>query len=56
MQMNLNQGRSRIDLMEFIPHLLIEGMITSSFALGANLSYIYIRGRIYVGLCSKSHC
>jgi NADH-quinone oxidoreductase subunit F len=36
-------------LMEFIPHLLIEGMITSSFALGANLSYIYIR-RIYVGL------
>jgi NADH-quinone oxidoreductase subunit F len=30
--------------MEFIPHLLIEGMITSSFALGANLSYIYIRG------------
>jgi NADH-quinone oxidoreductase subunit F len=31
-------------LMEFIPHLLIEGMITSSFALGCNLSYIYIRG------------
>src|SRR6188472_4146285 len=31
-------------LMEFIPHLLIEGIITSSFALGANLSYIYIRG------------
>jgi NADH-quinone oxidoreductase subunit F len=31
-------------LMEFMPHLLIEGMITSSFALGANLSYIYIRG------------
>ena len=31
-------------LMEYIPHLLIEGMITSSFALGANLSYIYIRG------------
>jgi NADH-quinone oxidoreductase subunit F len=30
--------------MEFIPHLLIEGMITSSYALGANLSYIYIRG------------
>jgi NADH:ubiquinone oxidoreductase subunit F (NADH-binding) len=30
--------------MEFIPHLLIEGMITASFALGANLSYIYIRG------------
>jgi len=31
-------------LMEKIPHLLIEGMILSSFALGANLSYIYIRG------------
>lgn len=31
-------------LMEFIPHLLIEGMIISSFALGANTSYIYIRG------------
>ncbi len=31
-------------LMEHIPHLLIEGMITSSYALGANLSYIYIRG------------
>ncbi|AZB22764.1 NADH oxidoreductase (quinone) subunit F [Kaistella haifensis] len=31
-------------LMEYIPHLLIEGMIISSFALGANTSYIYIRG------------
>jgi NADH-quinone oxidoreductase subunit F len=31
-------------LMEFIPHLLIEGMIVSSFALGSNDSYIYIRG------------
>jgi NADH-quinone oxidoreductase subunit F len=31
-------------LMEKIPHLLIEGMITSSFALGANYSVIYIRG------------
>src|SRR6185295_6458350 len=31
-------------LMEYIPHLLIEGMITSSFALEANLSFIYIRG------------
>ena len=31
-------------LMEFLPHLLIEGMIISSFALGANTSYIYIRG------------
>jgi NADH-quinone oxidoreductase subunit F len=31
-------------LMEFIPHILIEGMIVSSFALGSNTSYIYIRG------------
>ena len=30
--------------MEFIPHLLIEGMIVSSFALGSNVTYIYIRG------------
>lgn len=34
-------------LMERIPHLLLEGMITSSFALGANTSYIYIRGEYY---------
>jgi len=31
-------------LMEFVPHLLIEGMIVSSFALGSHRSYIYIRG------------
>jgi NADH-quinone oxidoreductase subunit F len=31
-------------LMEKIPHRLIEGMIVSSFALGSNLSFIYIRG------------
>ena len=31
-------------LMEKNPHLLIEGMITSSYALGANTSYIYVRG------------
>lgn len=31
-------------LMEKLPHLVIEGMITSSFALGAHTSYIYIRG------------
>lgn len=34
-------------LMEHIPHLLIEGMITSSFALGANTSYIYVRGEFF---------
>ncbi|MBS1490569.1 MAG: NADH-quinone oxidoreductase subunit NuoF [Bacteroidetes bacterium] len=31
-------------LMEHIPHILIEGMITSSYALGAKTSFIYIRG------------
>jgi NADH-quinone oxidoreductase subunit F len=43
-------------LMEFIPHLLIEGMITSSF-LGANYR-ISIFGRIHVGLQNirKSYC
>jgi NADH-quinone oxidoreductase subunit F len=34
-------------LMEHIPHILVEGMITSSFALGANTSYIYIRGEYF---------
>ncbi|HMH20765.1 MAG TPA: NADH-quinone oxidoreductase subunit NuoF [Puia sp.] len=31
-------------LMEFLPHLLIEGLIVSSYALGARRTYIYIRG------------
>ena len=31
-------------LMEFLPHLLIEGLLISSFALGSNHTYIYIRG------------
>jgi NADH-quinone oxidoreductase subunit F len=31
-------------LMEFIPHLLVEGLIISSYALGSNRTYIYIRG------------
>jgi NADH-quinone oxidoreductase subunit F len=34
-------------LMEKIPHLLVEGMITSSYALGANTAYIYIRGEYF---------
>ena len=32
--------------MQKTPHSLIEGMITSSYALGANTSYIYIRGEL----------
>lgn len=31
-------------LMEFLPHLLIEGLLISSFALGSHDTYIYIRG------------
>ena len=31
-------------LMEFLPHLLLEGLLISSFALGSNDTYIYIRG------------
>ncbi|HEY8402856.1 MAG TPA: NADH-quinone oxidoreductase subunit NuoF [Cytophagaceae bacterium] len=31
-------------LMEKIPHILIEGLIISSYSLGSNNTYIYIRG------------
>ncbi len=31
-------------LMEFHPHLFIEGLLISSFALGSNRTYVYIRG------------
>lgn len=31
-------------LMEFIPHLLIEGLVIASYALGSERTYIYIRG------------
>ena len=31
-------------LMEHIPHVLIEGIIVASYALGSNTSFIYIRG------------
>lgn len=33
-------------LMTHIPHALIEGMIAASYALGANTSYIYVRGEM----------
>lgn len=33
-------------LMKTIPHLLVEGMIISSYALGANKSFIYVRGEL----------
>ena len=31
-------------LMEFLPHLFIEGLVVSSYALGSNNTYVYIRG------------
>jgi NADH-quinone oxidoreductase subunit F len=34
-------------LMEHNPHILVEGLITSSYALGANTAYIYIRGEYW---------
>ncbi len=33
-------------LMTHIPHALIEGMIVGSYALGASVSYIYVRGEM----------
>src|SRR3712207_4768475 len=33
-------------LMSTTPHTLIEGMIVSSYALGANTAYIYVRGEL----------
>src|SRR5271169_2738086 len=33
-------------LMQYLPHLLIEGMIVSSYALDAHVAYIYIRGEL----------
>jgi NADH-quinone oxidoreductase subunit F len=43
-------------LMEKLPHLLIEGLIVSSYALGANTCYIYIRGefKYLVGILEKA--
>jgi NADH-quinone oxidoreductase subunit F len=31
-------------LMEFLPHVLLEGIVASCYAMGANACYIYIRG------------
>ncbi len=45
MLMKANPELLRIaTLWNFCPHLLIEGLIVSSFALGSNATYIYIRG------------
>ncbi|WP_243348895.1 NADH-quinone oxidoreductase subunit NuoF [Parabacteroides sp. FAFU027] len=43
-------------LMEHIPHRLIEGMISASYALGANTAYIYVRGefKYIIGILNQS--
>ena len=43
-------------LMEKIPHLLIEGMICSCYALGANTGYIYVRGeyKYIIGILNEA--
>jgi NADH-quinone oxidoreductase subunit F len=43
-------------ILEDDPHMLIEGMIISSYAIGARYSFIYIRGEFLVGgkRCEKA--
>ncbi len=43
-------------LMEKIPHILIEGMICSCYALGANTGYIYVRGeyKYIIGILNEA--
>ena len=43
-------------LMEYIPHLLIEGLIISCFALGVKTCYIYVRGEFksIIGILQKA--
>ena len=43
-------------LMHHLPHLLLEGLIISSYALGANTCYIYIRGefKYLVGILERA--
>ena len=36
-------------IMDWDPHLLIEGMLISSYAFGASASYVYIRGEFVFG-------
>ena len=36
--------------MEYDPHQLIEGMILSAYCIGADVSYIFIRGEYVVAI------
>ena len=42
--------------MEHLPHQLIEGVIISSFALGVNTAYIYVRGvfKYIIGILNRA--
>ena len=44
-------------IVECDPHQIIEGVIITCFAVGANRAYVYIRGRILPGrkTVDKSH-
>jgi len=43
-------------LLQHIPHRLIEGMICSAYALGANTAYIYVRGefKTIIGILNEA--
>ena len=36
------------DILKFEPHKLIEGCLIASYAVGAQICYIYIRGEFFV--------
>ena len=42
--------------MEHMPHLLLEGIIISAYALGANTAFIYVRGefKYIIGILNKA--
>lgn len=42
-------------LIEKDPHQLIEGIILSSYAIGANYAFIYCRGEFYEGISKLNH-
>ncbi|HEY4785837.1 MAG TPA: NADH-quinone oxidoreductase subunit F, partial [Bacteroidales bacterium] len=43
-------------LIDHIPHLLVEGLIVSSYALGANTTFVYVRGEFkrQIGVLNKA--
>jgi NADH-quinone oxidoreductase subunit F len=43
-------------LIDHLPHVLIEGLIVSSYALGANTTFIYVRGefKTQIGILNKA--